>query len=56
MLARVLRALSLSVVVLLALPAFASAQAALAGDPSTWGTPTLILPARFAKLSVQVDF
>jgi hypothetical protein len=25
-------------------------------DPSTWGTPTLVLPARFAKFSAQIDF
>jgi hypothetical protein len=25
-------------------------------NPSLWGTPTLIMPARFAKLGVQVDF
>ena len=24
--------------------------------PERWATPTLILPARFAKLSVQLDF
>ena len=25
-------------------------------NPSLWGTPTLILPARFAKLGAQIDF
>jgi hypothetical protein len=25
-------------------------------NPSLWGQPTLIMPARFAKLSAQVDF
>ena len=25
-------------------------------DPSLWGTPTLILPARFAKVGLQIDF
>jgi hypothetical protein len=25
-------------------------------NPATWGTPTSILPARFAKLAVQLDF
>jgi hypothetical protein len=25
-------------------------------NPALWGTPTLILPARFAKVGVQVDF
>ena len=25
-------------------------------NPERWGTPTLILPARFAKLGVQIDF
>jgi hypothetical protein len=25
-------------------------------NPSTWGTPTLILPARFAKVGMQLDF
>jgi hypothetical protein len=25
-------------------------------NPSLWGTPTLIMPARFAKLGAQIDF
>jgi hypothetical protein len=25
-------------------------------SPELWGTPTLILPARFAKISAQFDF
>ena len=25
-------------------------------NPATWGTPTSILPARFAKLALQFDF
>jgi len=25
-------------------------------SPALWGTPTLILPARFAKVGVQFDF
>jgi hypothetical protein len=25
-------------------------------NPSLWGTPTLILPARFAKIGMQIDF
>jgi hypothetical protein len=25
-------------------------------NPALWGTPTLILPARFAKVGVQLDF
>jgi hypothetical protein len=24
--------------------------------PDRWGTPTLIMPARFAKVGVQLDF
>ena len=25
-------------------------------NPSLWGTPTLIMPARFAKIGAQLDF